>query len=120
MNGGSIESGSNPLAELEEKEKTLWRAVEREITERGMHLARKNVSDAMALLDSVEDFRAGARVVADAIRQLTMIIRQEILIKEPAIQVDALAAKVDDILGEKIEFHLGPHTQPDTSTTLAK
>lgn len=113
---GSVES---PLARLEKQEKDLWHAMEREIKNHAMKVAQRDaVKGAMPLLDAVEEFRESARVIADGIRQLTAIIRAEILIQEEtlavSLTVEDLAAKVDATLKERIEFHFRPHELPNT------
>lgn len=113
VGGGSIDK----LADLEKQEAALWRTLEREIQSHGMKMAQRDAAkDALTMLDAVEEFRETARVIADGIRELTTIIRQELLIKSPGIQVDQLATQVDATLKAKIEFHFRPHVLPDTTS----
>lgn len=108
-------SAESPLARLEKQELELWRTMEREIQSHAMKVAQRDaVKGAMPLLDAVEEFRESARVIADGIRELTSIIRQELLIINPTIGVEELAAEVDKTLQERIDFHFKPHELPNT------
>ncbi len=95
-----------PLEKLKTQEAALWHALEKQIKDHAFALAQQPpVAGADKLLDVWEAQRQLARGIAEGIRELTMIIRQEILLEDPLIKTDALAAAVDQKLSEAIQFH---------------
>ncbi len=100
-----------PLDELRGREQKLWDRLESLLVRHSMKVAqRPAVEAAIKLIEAVEEFREAAREIAEGIRELTMIIRQEILLEEPNIATNALAARVDEALKNRIEFHFRPIT----------
>lgn len=115
---GMVEDNNRPeenlIARLERKEYALWLAMEREIKSHAIEVVQRGeVAGAMNLPDAVEEFRVTARAIADGIRLLVPIIRQECLIKNPEMSAAQLAVAVDEALKGRIDFHFRPHELPN-------
>lgn len=113
--GGAADNGNETPESLRDKlskqERRLWHKLEILLVRHAMKLAQSPaVVGPDKLLDVVEEFRVTAHEIAEGIRELTMIIRQEILLEKPDIAADALAASVDTTLKERIEFNFRPVT----------
>lgn len=105
------EESPTPLNELRSQEQRLWHKLEMLLVRHAMKVAQSPaVTGAIKLIDAVEEFRETAHEIAEGIREATMIIRQEILLEAPGIATDALAARVDEVLKERIKFHFKPIT----------